>query len=319
MLAAEKLKLMSKILGIDTSNYTTSAALLDTDSMSVVQSKIMLPVKHGEKGIRQSDAVFHHTRQLQSVLSDVLKDTPKLSGIGVSFRPRLAEDSYMPCFMAGETAACGIGLAVGIEPDKTSHQIGHILAALFSCQRLDLVKDSKPFLAFHVSGGTTDMLLCRPDKDKLLDIQTVGCSLDLHAGQVVDRAGVMLGLDFPCGIELEKFAMKSNAHFKIKLTMKDMNCCLSGIENQCRKMFDNNEKKEDIALFCLCSVSAAIKRMTELAKEKFGELPIVYAGGVMSNKIIAAQLKGGIFAEPDFSRDNAVGVAVYSALKKGLI
>lgn len=313
---------MSKILGLDTSNYTTSAAVLDTDSMTVVQSKKLLPVKFGEKGIRQSDAVFHHTRQLPEVLKGVLPLKTSLDAIGVSVRPRMAEGSYMPCFLVGETTADAMGMAVGITPDKTSHQIGHILAALYSCGKLDLVKGKAPFIAFHISGGTTDMLLCSPDEDKLIDIKDIGHSLDLKAGQVIDRAGVMLGLDFPCGKELEKIAVKCDRRFKIKPVIKGTDCCLSGIENQCQKMFDSGGSKEEIAMFCILSVYEAVRSMTKAALEKYGPMPLIYAGGVMSDKIIADRLKeefDGNFALPDFSCDNAVGAAVYSALRRGLI
>jgi len=309
------------ILGIDTSNYTTSAAVLDTVTMTVIQSKKLLPVKSGEKGIRQSDAVFHHTKQLPEMISAVCKDIT-ISGIGVSVRPRLVEGSYMPCFLVGESAADMIGSVSGIVPDKTSHQIGHILAALYSSQNLDLLRSEAPFLAFHVSGGTTDMLVCTPDKSSLLNVKEVGHSLDLKAGQAVDRAGVMLGLDFPCGAELEKLALKSTKDFRIRPVIKGMDCSLSGIENKCRSMLENGEPKENIARFCLLSVYEAVKAMTKAAFDYFGKMPVVYAGGVMSDRFIAEKLKedyDGSFAEPAFSCDNAVGVAVYSAIKKGLI
>lgn len=309
------------VLGIDTSNYTTSAALLETDSMTFIQSKKLLPVKSGEKGIRQSDAVFHHTKQLPEMISAVCRDV-RLCGIGVSVKPRLAEGSYMPCFLVGESAADMIGSVCGIIPDKTSHQIGHILAALYSVGQLELLKKEEPFIAFHVSGGTTDMLLCTPDKDTLLNTEEIGHSLDLKAGQAIDRAGVMLGLDFPCGARLEQLAVQSSKEFKIRPVIKGMDCSLSGIENKCKAMLENGEPKEDIARFCLLSVYEAIKGMTSAALEKYGRMPIIYAGGVMSDRFIADKLRkdfGGHFAEPEFSRDNAAGTAIYSAIMKGLI
>lgn len=311
---------MAELLGIDTSNYTTSAAVLDTDTMTVRQSKKLLPVKKGEKGIRQSDAVFHHTKQLPEMIAAVSEGI-KPAGIGVSVRPRLAEGSYMPCFLVGESAADMLGSVCGIKPDKTSHQIGHILAALYSCGGLDMVRKA-PFIAFHVSGGTTDMLLCTPDEDKLIDITTVGCSLDLKAGQAIDRAGVMLGLDFPCGAQLEALAAQSSERFKVKAVLRGMDCSLSGIENKCRDMLQKGVPSCDIARFCLDSVYAAVHGMTAAALKKYGALPLVYAGGVMSDKYIADKLRadfGGLFAAPEYSCDNAAGVAVYSAIMKGYI
>ncbi len=312
---------MPEFLGIDTSNYTTSAAILSTDDMTVRQAKKLLPVKSGEKGIRQSDAVFHHTVALPGMIASVANGAIP-DGIGVSVRPRSAEGSYMPCFLVGESAADSIGSVCGIVPDKTSHQVGHILAALYSCGELALLKGSKPFIAFHVSGGTTDMLLCSPDKADVLRIEELGHSLDLKAGQAIDRAGVMLGLDFPCGPELEKIALLSDREFKIRPVMRGKDCSLSGIENKCKKMLEKGEPKEDIARFCIDSVLSAIRAMTSEAVREYGDLPLIYAGGVMSNSYIADKLSeefGGKFAESKYSSDNAAGVAIFSAVRRGYI
>lgn len=312
---------MPLFLGLDTSNYTTSAALIDTDSMKATQTKKLLPVKEGELGLRQSDAVFHHTKQLPEVVMDLFKTTqadPK--AIGVSVRPRNTEGSYMPCFLCGEGLADSLGAVNRIPVCKTSHQIGHILAALFSSNQMQLI--NKKFIAFHVSGGTTDCLLVTPDNEKVFEITEIGTSFDIKAGQAIDRVGLMLGLKFPCGKELEVLAATSQKKYKLKPTMKNGNCCLSGLENKCRKMLDDGEKKEDIANFCLSFIYSTIYSMTEYALENFGTLPIVYAGGVMSDKLIRDKLLqkfDASFAEPDFSCDNAVGTALYAAIKENAL
>ena len=311
---------MPDYLGVDTSNYTTSTALFNTESGKCVQSKKLLPVKDGELGLRQSDAVFHHVNQFSELIQALPLDNKKLSSVGVSTRPRNVEGSYMPCFLVGRTIAKSIGAASDIPVYETSHQIGHILAALHSCQRLDLVLGDKTFLAFHVSGGTTDCLLVTPDEDEVIRVQEVATSLDLKAGQAVDRVGLMLGLQFPCGKELEKLAMKSCAKFKIKPMIKDGNCCLSGIENKCRDMLNKGEDKCDIALYCLKYIEAAVLEMTAHALAKYGDMPVIYAGGVMSNMIIRKSLAdkfNAFFAEPEYSCDNACGVAIYAAIKDG--
>lgn len=306
-----------KILGIDTSNYTTSAALYDTESGIVVQSKKLLPVKKGELGLRQSDAVFHHTKQLPEIFGRLFEEASVIpEAIGVSVRPRNIDGSYMPCFLCGEGLADSLSAVNNIPVYKTSHQVGHILAALYSAGKLDFV--NRRFIAFHVSGGTTDCLLVEPDSENVINITEIGTSLDLKAGQAVDRVGLMLGLDFPCGIQLEALAEKSGKKYKIKPVIKDGNCCLSGVENKCRKMLDDGEAKEDVAMFCLQYIYSAICGMTECALEKNGALPVVFAGGVMSNKIIRRQLENkfeAYFAEPAFSCDNAAGTAVFAALK----
>ena len=315
---------MSNFLGVDTSNYTTSVALLDTDTMEIKQEKMLLPVKVGEKGIRQSDAVFHHTAQLP-VLMQRLFDScvdAQLEGVGVSFAPRLVEGSYMPCFTVGDGFAKSLGAVLEINPQRTSHQMGHILAGLYSCEKLDFLKSDKPFIAFHASGGTTDLLLCKPNDDSILDIEEIGSSLDLKAGQAVDRVGVMLGLKFPCGKELDKLAQQSDTKFKVRPVIKENNCCISGVENLCKKMFDNGSEDKDIARFCIEFLNMTFEKMIVSAFEKYGEMPVVCVGGVMSNSIISKALSerfGAYFAKPEFSCDNAVGVAVFSALKKGMI
>ncbi len=305
---------MAVFLGLDTSNYTTSTALYDTQTGTVHQQKQLLPVRNGEKGLRQSDAVFHHTVQLPALL-EALKIPEHIDGIGVSVRPRGLDGSYMPCFLVGEGNARALSAALHVPLYRTSHQIGHILAALYSADQLALLQS--PFLAFHVSGGTTDCVLCEPDDNALLRVTPVSGSLDLKAGQAVDRVGLMLGLHFPCGAELEKLAMQSTAVFRYKPTMRGVNCCLSGLENQCSAMLKKGTPKEDIARFCLCAIAATISEMTRLALEQCGSLPVLYAGGVMSDVLIRSQLEGTerFFADPAFSCDNAAGTALFAALR----
>lgn len=308
-------------LGVDTSNYTTSTALIDTEKMEAIQCKKLLPVKEGELGLRQSDAVFHHTKQLPEMVSALFGNKQiSLDAIGVSVCPRNIEGSYMPCFLCGEGLADSLGAVNKISVHKTSHQIGHILAALFSSQKLELVNEK--FIAFHVSGGTTDCLLVTPDKEKVFDITEIGSSLDIKAGQAIDRTGLMIGLKFPCGKELEKLAAMSDKKYKLKPMLKNGNCCLSGLENKCRKMLDDGERKEDIANYCLSFIYSTIYEMTKFALDRYGNMPIVYAGGVMSDKLIRDKLLqkfDAFFAEPDFSCDNAVGTAVFAAIKENAL
>ena len=310
---------MTEFLGLDTSNYTTSCAVWDRESGIMRQEKQLLPVKAGEAGLRQSDAVFHHTKQLPELLERLLPEPlSHLKAIGVSVRPRNAEGSYMPCFLCGQGLAHSIGAVTGARVYETSHQIGHILAALYSAGQLALL--AEPFLAFHVSGGTTDCLLCEPDKEQLLRITQLGTSLDLKAGQAVDRVGLMMGLSFPCGKALEALAVQSDRRWKIRPVLKEGSCCLSGLQNQCQKLLEEGVSHPDVARYCLKAVEETISAMTADALKKTGSLPVVYAGGVMSNQLIRSVLEerfGAYFAEPAFSCDNAAGTAVYAALREG--
>lgn len=300
-------------LGIDTSNYTTSLALFD--GKNIVQRKKVLSVKKGERGLRQSDAVFQHTVNMPLLMSK-LDFSSGIDSVGVSTRPRSVEGSYMPCFLVGENVATAVSKTSNVPLYKTSHQVGHILAALYSVERLDLINEK--FIAFHLSGGTTEALIVTPDKDDIVKCTLVASSSDLKAGQAVDRTGVLLGIDFPCGKELDALSEKSDREFKIKPSMQGLNCSLSGVENKVKKMLTDNESREDIAKFALSFVSASVLEMCKRVIKEYGELPILFSGGVSSNSLLRKTINENLnayFAESDFSLDNASGTAVYAYLK----
>lgn len=301
-------------IGFDTSNYTTSVALFDGEN--IYQSKQLLTVKDGERGLRQSDAVFQHTVNMPNLLNALDTEIKSVDAVGVSVRPRNIDGSYMPCFLVGKNNAAAVSKVTGAALYETSHQVGHILAALYSVGRLDLVNEE--FIAFHVSGGTTEALLVKPDRDELIKAEIIAQSRDLKAGQAIDRAGVMMGFDFPCGKKLDELSQKSDRVFKIKPPMLGMDCSLSGVENKARAMFEKREANEDISKFVLSFILSAVDRMTELIIEKYGSLPLIYAGGVMSNTLIKNSITkkyNAYFADPVYSCDNACGTAVYAYLK----
>lgn len=297
-------------LGIDTSNYTTSFAFFEDGEMT--QVKKLLPVKEGEKGIRQSDAVFHHTKAYPELLTQLLKECGNnIEGVGVSVTPTTQDGSYMPCFLVGEGIATTVSQSLDVPICRFSHQQGHIAAAIYSSGKQELLKED--FLAFHVSGGTTDIVLCKPCEEKIIKTIPVSSTSDLKAGQAVDRIGVKMGLRFPAGAELEKLALKSDKQFKNKIKLVDGKCSLSGLQNKCEKMLSEGETKENVAKFLLTYIADTVIAMTEYAKTQYGNVPVVYAGGVMSNsiiqKLISERIEGSYFAEPQFSCDNAAGVA----------
>lgn len=307
---------MDGYLGIDTSNYTTSTAVYCPESDCVIQKKKLLPVPAGALGLRQSDAVFHHTVQLPQLLEALsAKFDGVIRAVAVSSAPRDAEGSYMPCFLAGMASARAVASFLKAPLYSFSHQSGHIAAALYSAGRLSYL--NKPFYAFHVSGGTTEALLVRPDEERIFAVELLAQSLDLKAGQAVDRVGGMLGLSFPAGAELELLAQKSQRRFQPRPSMKGADCCLSGVQNQCEKMLHAGERREDIARFCIESIGAAIDGMARALICAHGAHPFVFAGGVMSNRIVRgaiSQQYEASFAEPSFSCDNAAGIALLAAI-----
>lgn len=311
---------MSKFLGIDTSNYTTSVCLYDNVTDTVVQKRKLLPVSKGELGLRQSDAVFHHTQQLPLLIEELFNecdcDVADIKAIGASFTPRKMQGSYMPCFTVGSGVARILSATLNIPLYELSHQQGHIAAALYSTKQLDLL--NKRFLAFHVSGGTTDALLVNDEMaDDVLPVKLVGKTLDLNAGQLVDRVGLMLSCSFPCGKELEQLALRCDRVVKAKPTVKSTDCCLSGVENICKKAIDNGEDNTYVSALCLKYIEESLYKMTVNILEIYGDMPVVFAGGVMSNSIIRNNLTSKLsctFCEPQYSTDNACGIAVLTSI-----
>ncbi len=299
-------------LGFDTSNYTTSVAVFD--GREIQQAKKLLEVKQGKSGLRQSECVFQHTVNLPELVESLAY--ADIDAVGVSARPRNVAGSYMPCFLVGMNVARSVSAVNGIPLFETSHQAGHILASLYSVNRLDLIH--REFIAFHLSGGTTEALLVKPDCKEMIKADIISASTDLKAGQAIDRTGVMLDMKFPCGKELDELASSSNAEFKIRPTMLDMNCSLSGVENKVKKMIESKERREDIAKFALSYVAETVSSMLSAVLKEYGEMPVVFSGGVSSNSLLRKIINEryeAYFAKPEFSLDNAAGTAIYAYLK----
>ena len=314
-------------VGFDTSNYTTSAAVCVRDADGTLRitanCKIPLPVGEGERGLRQSDAVFHHTRHLPAILEQMkpFADACAVNAVGCSAKPRDAEDSYMPCFLVGIGAAEAYGAGAGAPVYRVSHQSGHIMAALYGSGAFaDGLLNETEFLAFHVSGGPTEAVIAKPRLGGF-DVEIVGGTKDLHAGQVIDRIGVRMGLPFPCGAAMEELANTYEGKIPtMKRSVADGYCNLSGIENRATQLLEQTGDCAAVSAFVLDVLARTLADMTNQIRASRGaDLAVVYAGGVMSNQRIRpylAEAVGGrvYFAPPAFSADNAAGVALLTAL-----
>ena len=303
-------------LGIDTSNYRTSAALYDAENKTWQNSGRLLDVPHGSLGLRQSDALFQHTQRLHEMIAG-LPAGVRIEAVCVSTRPRAVEGSYMPCFLAGVNVARSLAHVLGVPLYECSHQQGHLAAAAFSAAALDLLAEE--FYAWHLSGGTTELLRVIPGENGLCHAECIGGTSDLAAGQIVDRCGVLLGLPFPAGAALEELAKESCSEACFRPRVTECGFSLSGVENKFKKMHEDGAAPADIAAFTLNTVLAAVEKATEQALKK-KRLPVLCAGGVMSNRVLQDRMRarfGARFAEPVLSSDNAVGAAILAALQNG--
>ena len=278
-------------VGIDTSNYTTSCAVATEEGEIIANLKAPLPVRAGECGLRQSDAVFAHVRNLPTLMQELRQATEgrEVQAVGCSVRPREAEGSYMPCFLAGRAAAESYAAALGVPVIECSHQDGHVMAALYSSGASEKLLQA-PFAAFHVSGGTTEMLSVTPN-DGGFSVSLIGETADLNAGQAIDRVGVMMGLDFPCGRAMEQLAAQNQKKIpKPRISVRDGVCNLSGLQNLAQKLWQESADSALVSAYVLSFVGETLAAMTAHLDTLSPNLPVLYAGGVMSNRLIQARL-----------------------------
>lgn len=308
-----------RTLGVDTSNYATSLAVFDTNAGEVVcDCKRFLPVQQGHLGLRQSDALFHHTAALPELLDELSRktDLTQIAAVGVSARPRPVQGSYMPCFLAGVSAASAFCAARGLPLVQTTHQQGHIAAALFAAGGAQLFRQET--LVFHVSGGTTDLLHCFGADC----VACIGTSSDLYAGQAVDRLGVRLGYDFPAGAQVSRLAAACSEAIRPRVSVKGTQCSLSGLQNQCERLLSEGRSPEYVSRYCLLCVAETLRRMAAAARREHPGLPVVFAGGVMSSdtvrEYVTAQLPHAYFVPGKFASDNAIGVSILAAEEVGV-
>ena len=295
------------VIGFDTSNYTTSIAYFDgKDGLNCSR---LLPVKQGELGLRQSDAVFSHIKSLPELSGRLFSHAREIDAVAVSTRPRAVDGSYMPCFMVGYSHAKLLSDALGVPLFEVSHQQGHVAACLFSAGRMDLM--DKPHLAWHLSGGTTELLLIEPD-GKNVQAKRIGGTTDISAGQLIDRAGVMLNLQFPAGKHLDALAKEATQTDLFKVKCPGLEFSLSGVQNKVEQYAKTNSPAETAAytLRCVCH---AVQVATRNAQRLYPGLEVVFSGGVSANSMLRSVMNDAIFCDPKYSTDNALGVAVLAA------
>ena len=300
------------VIGIDTSNYTTSIAFFDGTGGENCSK--LLPVKPGELGLRQSDAVFAHIKSLPELSGRLFSHIWKspITAVGVSTRPRAVEGSYMPCFLVGLSHATLLSDALHVPLVEVSHQQGHVAASLWSAGHLELMDE--PHLAWHLSGGTTELLLVEPE-GKLVKCTKIGGTTDISAGQLIDRTGQLLGLPFPSGKHLDALSREAvgKDFFRVKCT--DMTFSFSGMQNKVQQYYEANGDPAETAAYALRCIAYGVFHATQQARKAYPGLPVVFSGGVASNTLLRQVLEplNPIFAQPQYSTDNAMGVAVLAS------
>ena len=309
---------MQVTLGFDTSCYTTSAAAVNRQGEVVAASRLLLPVAGGQRGLRQSEAVFAHVRQMPQVMADMQKQLSQMDArvvaVCASSKPRDSADSYMPVFTVGLGHAGVLSSALNVPLYETSHQRGHIAAGLIGNE-----EPAGRFVALHLSGGTTELLECCEDGLRLLG----GCA-DLHAGQLVDRVGVALKLPFPAGPALEALAARwegpTEGIFPTSIDKDGLTCHFSGVETRAQQLIKAGcYPPERIAAEVYDVLARTVARLLDAACRRCGVTQALAVGGVASSLRLRRQVERRLvklrspvrvmFGQPCYSGDNAAGVA----------
>lgn len=310
---------MPLYLGIDTSAYTTSLAIVNLRSELVWENRKVLEVPKGERGLAQSAALFQHVQILPELIAKIPGEFwESVSGIGVSVAPRPIAGSYMPVFTTGYSIAASLASSLRIPLLQTSHQEGHLAAGIISSQ----FSERSHFLAVHMSGGTTELLEVRQSERGKLSIEILGGTTDLHAGQFIDRVGVRLGLNFPAGKSLEELAQSahSEAASWLPSAVKGFDVSFSGVETAAQRLIDEKREPADVARAVEGCIARTVAKLIQAGIDKTGLTQILIVGGVASNQFIRTELKNRLcnkgkffWAQPDWSRDNAIGVAILTS------
>lgn len=302
---------MRGYLGLDTSMYTTSAAVVAEDGSILADERMLLKVKEGQRGLRQSEALFQHVRNIPEVLGQALGCGAEILAVCVSTAPRGAAQSYMPVFLPGVQSARVFAMAKGTPLFYASHQEGHLMAA----QSVDFPGE---YLAVHLSGGTTELLRVKR-QGRHLGLALLGGTQDLHAGQLIDRIGVALGLPFPCGPSLYELAKNAQGTISPPVYVRGLTCGFSGCETALLRLIGEKDP-EEIAFAAQACVAMTLETLLLEGMKKTGLTTALCFGGVAENLYLREYLKKRIpevyFAPAGMSRDNAVGIARIAAIQQ---
>lgn len=308
--------MMKAILALDTSCYTTSVCLIGIDGALIAHERVLLKVKEGTRGLRQSEGVFQHVENLPGLFSALPE--AEIAGVCVSVKPRPCEGSYMPVFTVGSSFGRSVAAVLGVPFYETTHQEGHVMAGIRSCGWTPQGR----FLCLHLSGGTTELLAVRPREDGF-DIEIAGQGADLHAGQLIDRVGLGLGYPFPAGKFMDgaalSYAQNGGEIPLVKTTLDGSDVHFSGAEAQAQRLISEGTPKEAVAAAVLDALTRMVDKWVWRAVQRTGCREVLLAGGVAASAYMRRHLPDRLakrsgeievhFAAPEWSTDNAIGVA----------
>ena len=140
----------------------------------------------------------------------------------------------------------------------------------------------------------------------------VGAGSTVSAGQLIDRTGQMLELPFPSGKHIDALSREAAMKETFKVKCPGLEFSLSGVQNKVQQFHQKNGIPAETAAYALRCVAGAVFQATKNALKEYPGLRVVFSGGVASNSMLREVIAplDPIFSQPQFSTDNAMGVAV---------
>ena len=311
------------ILAIESSCDETSVSIIKNgtdDIATVINSQIDVHTKYG--GVVPEVASRLHLENITMVIDECLeKSNMKLEDM----------DAFACTYAPGLLGS----LLVGVEATKTlsfiynkpfiatNHMMGHIYANMIGN------KIEYPLLSLIISGGHTDLILMRNENS----FEYLGQTLDDAIGEAYDKVARILGLPYPGGPNVDKYAREGNPTYKMPNILNDnsFNFSFSGIKSHVNNLVHNEKQrgneinKYDVACSFQNCVTSHLVDKTKKALEKYNLKTLLISGGVASNSFIRTSLKEmcdsmGVemhMPEKKYCTDNAamIGAAAYILYK----
>ena len=277
------------ILGIESSCDETSISIVKNGCEEIATTVLTQMDTHAlYGGVVPEIASRMHTENITMVLEDLLTKAhmgvEDVDAIAVTYAPGL-----LGSLLVGVEFAKVLSLVYDKPLIATHHIAGHIYAN-------QLVKKMEfPLLALVVSGGHTELVLMEGD----YKFKVLGTTLDDAIGECYDKVARVLGLPYPGGPNVDKYAKEGEHTYSLPKPMDndELDFSFSGLKSSVINLSHNEEqrgneiRKKDLARTFQDVAVDELIRKTKLAIEKTNSKRVIIAGGVSANSYLREQMQ----------------------------
>jgi N6-L-threonylcarbamoyladenine synthase/protein kinase Bud32 len=257
--------IFGQVLGIEGTAWNLSAAVFDTDLVSLVSR----PYKPPHGGIHPREAAQHHASVMKEVISAVLTHPEKISGIAFSQGPGLG-----PCLRTVATAARSLSLSLNVPLVGVNHCVAHVEIGRFATGCHDPV-------VLYASGANTQVIGYLNGRYRIF-----GETLDIGIGNALDKFARSKDLPHPGGPAIEQRAA-TGSYTELPYTVKGMDLAFSGLMSAAK---DSKAPIEDVCHSFQETAFAMCVEVTERAMSLAGKDEALLVGGVGANRRLQEML-----------------------------